>query len=80
VLYIALPPIVAVANSHEWSSPMSKLVSVLVAASLATLSFSTFAGSHGGAMKEKMEACKKMDEKTADEKMKAECKAMMEKK
>ena len=59
---------------------MSKLVSILVAATFATLSFSTFAGSHGGAMKEKMEACKKMDEKTADEKMKAECKALAEKK
>lgn len=59
---------------------MSKLLSVLVAATFATLSVSAFAGSHGGAMKEKAEACKKMDEKTADEKMKAECKAMMEKK
>lgn len=59
---------------------MSKLVSVLVATAFATLSFSTFAASHGGAMKEKMEACKKMDEKTADEKMKAECKALAEKK
>jgi len=59
---------------------MSKVVSVLVAVTFATLSFSASAGSHGGAMKEKAEACKKMDEKTADEKMKAECKAMMEKK
>jgi hypothetical protein len=59
---------------------MSKLVSILVAATFATVSFSTFAGSHGGAMKEKAEACKKMDEKTADEKMKAECKALAEKK
>jgi len=59
---------------------MRKLVSILVAATFATLSFSTLAASHGGAMKEKAEACKKMDEKTADEKMKAECKAMMEKK
>jgi hypothetical protein len=80
VLYIPVPHILAAENFHEWSSPMRKLVSVLVAASFATLSFSTFAGSHGGAMKEKMEACKKMDEKTADEKMKAECKALMEKK
>lgn len=59
---------------------MHKLVSVLVVAALSTLSFGTFAASHGGAMKEKAEACKKMDEKTADDKMKAECKALAEKK
>ena len=58
---------------------MSKALSVLIAAVFATASFGAFAASHGGAMTdkekaEKMEACKKMDEKKADDKMKAECK------
>ena len=60
---------------------MSKLLSVLIAATFATVSFSSFAGAHGGAMKDdekKMEACKKMDAAKADDKMKAECKKMME--
>ena len=61
---------------------MSKVLSVLVAAVFATVSVSSFAAAHGGAMSdkekaEKMEACKKMDAK-ADDKMKAECKKMME--
>jgi hypothetical protein len=39
--------------------------------------------SHGGAMSDadkakKMEACKKMDMKKADDKMKAECKKLMD--
>lgn len=61
---------------------MSKLLSVLIAATFATVSFSSLAASHGGAMKDdkKMEECKKMDEKKADEKMKAECKKMMSEK
>ena len=61
---------------------MSKLLSVLIAATFATVSFSSIAGSHGGAMKDnkKMEECKKMDPAKADDKMKAECKKMMEKK
>jgi len=61
---------------------MNKLLAVLVATTFATMSFSALAGSHGGAMKEKekAEAWKKMDPKTADEKMKAECKALAEKK
>ena len=61
---------------------MSKLLSVLIAATFATVSFSSIAGSHGGAMKDdkKMEECKKMDPDKADDKMKAECKKMMEKK
>lgn len=61
---------------------MRKLLSVLIAASFATVSFSSIAGSHGGAMKDdkKMEECKKMDPMKADDKMKAECKKMMEKK
>jgi hypothetical protein len=61
---------------------MSKLLSVLIAATFATVSFSSFAGAHGGAPKDdkKMEECKKMDPAKADDKMKAECKKMMEKK
>jgi type IV secretory pathway TrbL component len=67
---------------------MKKLFSILIAASFATVSASAFAAAHGGApkdadmkkMEEKMEACKKMDAKTADDKMKAECKKMMEEK
>ncbi len=61
---------------------MRKLLSVLVAATFATVSFTSIAGSHGGAMKDdkKMEECKKMDASKADDKMKAECKKMMEKK
>ena len=67
---------------------MKKLFSILIAASFATVSAAAFAGAHGGApkdadmkkMEEKMEACKKMDAKTADDKMKAECKKMMEEK
>lgn len=62
---------------------MNKVLSVLVAAVFATVSVSSFAAAHGGAMSdkekaEKMEACKKMDEKKADDKMKADCKKMME--
>ena len=63
---------------------MRKLISGLALAALATVSVGAFAAAHGGGMSdkekmEKMEACKKMDDK-ADEKMKAECKKMMEKK
>lgn len=61
---------------------MRKLFAVLIAATFATVSFTSIAGSHGGAMKDdkKMEECKKMDASKADDKMKAECKKMMEKK
>ena len=64
---------------------MKKLLSMLIAASFATVSVGAFAAAHGGAMSDadkakKMEACKKMDAKTADDKMKAECKKMMEEK
>lgn len=63
---------------------MNKLLSALVLAVFATASVSAFAAAHGGAMSDKekadkMAACKKMDPK-ADEKMKAECKKMMEEK
>ena len=59
---------------------MLKLLSALVLAAFATVSF---AASHGAAMKEptkeeKLAACKKMDPKTADEKMKEECKKLTE--
>lgn len=63
---------------------MNKLLSALVVAAMAATSVGAFAASHGGAMSDKdkadkMAACKKMDPK-ADEKMKAECKKMMEEK
>lgn len=62
---------------------MHKLMSMLIAATFATASVGAFAAAHGGAMSDadkakKMEACKKMDAKTADDKMKAECAKMME--
>jgi Ni/Co efflux regulator RcnB len=62
---------------------MKKLLSTLVAATFAIASVGAFAAAHGGAMSDadkakKMEACKKMDAKSADEKMKAECKKLME--
>ncbi|MCY7387112.1 MAG: hypothetical protein LH481_03460 [Burkholderiales bacterium] len=55
---------------------------MLIAASFATVSLGALAAAHGGAMSDadkakKMEACKKMDAK-ADDKMKAECKTMMD--
>ena len=62
---------------------MKKLLSMLIAASFATVSAGAFAAAHGGAPKDadkKMEECKKMDPKKADDKMKAECKKMMEEK
>jgi hypothetical protein len=59
---------------------MRKLLTVLMAATFASASFSVIAGSHGGAMKDdkKMEECKKMDPAKADDKMKAECAKLME--
>ena len=62
---------------------MKKLVTMLIAASFATASVGAFAAAHGGAMTDadkakKMEACKKMDPKSTDDKMKAECKKMMD--
>jgi hypothetical protein len=62
---------------------MKKLMSILIAASFATLSVGAFAAAHGGAPKdgEKMDCKKMMDEKKPmDDKMKAECKKMMEEK
>ncbi|MEO8385968.1 MAG: hypothetical protein ABI583_12045, partial [Betaproteobacteria bacterium] len=60
---------------------MKKVLSILVAGVFATASVGAFAAAHGGAMSDadkakKMEACHKMDEKKADDKMKAECKKM----
>ena len=64
---------------------MNKLLSAIVVAAMATTSISAFAAAHGGAMSDKekadkIAACKTMDPKTADEKMKAECKKLMEEK
>ena len=62
---------------------MNKLLTMLIAVSFATASVGAFAAAHGGAMSDadkakKMEACKTMDAKKADDKMKAECKKMMD--
>jgi hypothetical protein len=62
---------------------MNKLMSMLIATTFATATVGAFAMSHGGAMSDadkakKMEACKKMDPKSTDDKMKAECKKMMD--
>lgn len=63
---------------------MNKFIFALITGVFATASMTSFAASHGGAMKdpkameEKKAACKKMDAKTADDKMKAECKKMIE--
>jgi hypothetical protein len=54
---------------------MNKLLSTLVA-SLALVSFASFAGSHGGAMKDGKLDCSKQEK--MDDKMKAECKKMEE--
>lgn len=64
---------------------MKKLLSALIVAAMATTSVGAFAAAHGGAMSDKdkadkMAACKKMDPMKADDKMKAECKKMMEEK
>jgi hypothetical protein len=61
---------------------MSKLLSLLIAATFATASVGAFAAAHGGAPKdgakaeEKKMDCSKTDK--MDDKMKAECKKMME--
>ena len=59
---------------------MRKLIPALMVSTFAFASFAAFAASHGGAMtdEQKLEACKKMDEDKADDKMKAECKKLME--
>jgi hypothetical protein len=62
---------------------MKKLMTMLIATTFTAASAGAFAMSHGGAMSDadkakKMEACKKMDPKSTDEKMKAECKKLME--
>jgi hypothetical protein len=62
---------------------MKKLMTMLIATTFTAASAGAFAMSHGGAMSDadkakKMEACKKMDPKSTDEKMKAECKKMMD--
>jgi hypothetical protein len=61
---------------------MRKLIPALIASTFAFASFGALAAAHGGAMTDaqKMEACKTMDPAKADDKMKAECKKMMEKK
>ena len=62
---------------------MKKLLSMLIAVSFASASVGAFAASHGGAMSDAdkakmMQACKDMDPKKADDKMKADCKKLMD--
>jgi len=62
---------------------MKKLMTMLIATTFSAASVGAFAMSHGGAMSDadkakKLEACKKMDPKSTDEKMKAECKKLMD--
>lgn len=61
---------------------MRKLIPALIASTFAFASFGALASAHGGAMTDaqKLEACKKMDPAKADDKMKAECKKLTEKK
>ena len=56
---------------------MKKLVLILTAAFLASVSAGAMAASHGGAMKD-MDC--KMDQKKMDDKTKAACKKMMDEK
>jgi len=62
---------------------MNKLLSTLLIATFAMASMGAFAGSHGGAMSDKEKAemadkCAKIDPTKADDKMKADCKKLME--
>jgi len=62
---------------------MNKLISTLIVSAFAMASMGAFAGSHGGAMSDKEKAemtekCAKMDPAKADDKMKADCKKLME--
>lgn len=62
---------------------MNKLMSILIATTFTAASAGAFAMSHSGAMSDAdkakmMEACKKMDPKSADDKMKADCKKLMD--
>lgn len=62
---------------------MNKLLSSLVVVAFASASMGAIAASHGGAMSDKdkadmAEKCAKMDPAKADDKMKAECKKIME--
>jgi hypothetical protein len=56
---------------------MNKLLSIVCATALASVSVGSFAMSHGGAMPDKMD-CSKMDPAKMDDKMKAECKKQMD--
>ena len=61
---------------------MKPLMSILIAAAFAVISSASFAAAHGGAMKDgdkKMADCKdKAMMEKMDDKMKGECKKMME--
>lgn len=62
---------------------MNKLLYTLLIATFAMAPMGAFAASHGGAMSDKEKAemaekCAKMDPAKADDKMKADCKKLME--
>ncbi len=59
---------------------MKKLLSILMAASFATVSVGALAASHGGAMKDDHKMDCKMDPKKMDDKTKAACMKVEEKK
>ena len=59
---------------------MNKFLPILIAASFASVSLGAFAGSHGGAMKDDAKVDCKMDAKKMDDKTKAACMKMEEKK
>ena len=59
---------------------MNKFLTILMAASFASVSFGALAASHGGAMKDDHKVDCKMDPKKMDDKTKAACMKMEEKK
>jgi hypothetical protein len=56
---------------------MNKLLSIVCATALASVSVGSFAMSHGGAMPDKTD-CSKMDPAKMDDKTKADCKKQMD--
>jgi hypothetical protein len=56
---------------------MNKLLSIVCATALVSVSVGSFAMSHGGAMPDKTD-CSKMDPAKTDDKTKADCKKQMD--
>lgn len=59
---------------------MNKFLSIVLAASFASVSFNVLAGAHGGAMKDDKKIDCAMDPKKMDDKTKAACMKVEEKK